>query len=142
MDRPREQARYPKYLAAAKPASGANFVGRGGDYDVMEANGRNRKFCRSQDAKACYDSPEHSAAKIIPQKYPDAEFIIVATAPADAYCLPNCVACSMRAKRSSDRIASASWSARPFRTGRASVRNFCCIATASGNEVGSPEGSA
>ena len=58
------------------------------------------------------------------------------------YCRPSCVAFSTRSNRSSDRIASASWSARPFSTGRASVRNFCCIACASGNEFGSPEGSA
>ena len=61
---------------------------------------------------------------------------------AASYCRPNCVAFSTRSNLSSDRIASASWSARPFSTGRASVRNFCCIACASGNEFGSPEGSA
>ena len=64
------------------------------------------------------------------------------TAGAALYCRPSCVAFSTRSNRSSDRIASASWSARPFSTGRASVRNFCCIACASGNEFGSPEGSA
>ena len=50
-----------------------------------------------------------------------------------AYCRPSWVAFATRSNRSSDRIASASSSARPFSTGRAKVRNFCCIALASGN---------
>jgi len=60
----------------------------------------------------------------------------------DFTAVPRCVAFSTRSNRSSERIASASWSARPFSTGRARVRNFCAIAFASGNDPGSPEGSA
>jgi hypothetical protein len=41
---------------------------------------------------------------------------------AGAYCRPNCVAFSTRSDLSSERIASASWSARLFSTGRARVR--------------------
>ena len=59
----------------------------------------------------------------------------------ERHCLASCVASATRSNRSSDRIASANRSARPCSTGRASVRNFCCIAGASGNEFGSPDGS-
>jgi len=80
----RDEARYPEYLAAAKPAFekfGANFVVRGGAYDVMEGNARDRnvvvEFDDRKTARACYDSPEYSAAKIIRQKYADTDFIII-----------------------------------------------------------------
>ncbi len=80
----RDHARYPEYLAAAKPAFekfGANFVVRGGAHEVMEGNARDRnvvvEFADRNTAKACYDSPEYSAAKIIRQKYADADFIII-----------------------------------------------------------------
>jgi uncharacterized protein (DUF1330 family) len=80
----RDEARYPEYLAAAKPAFekfGANFIVRGGAFDVMEGNSRDRnvvvEFADRATARACYDSPEYSAAKIIRQKYADADFIII-----------------------------------------------------------------
>jgi uncharacterized protein (DUF1330 family) len=80
----RDQARYPDYLAAAKPAFekfGANFIVRGGAYDVMEGNARDRnvvvEFRDRNTAKACYDSSEYRAAKLIRQKYADADFIII-----------------------------------------------------------------
>ena len=80
----RDRARYPDYLAAAKPAFekfGANFIVRGGAFDVMEGNARDRnvvvEFRDRNTAQACYDSPEYEAAKIIRQKYADADFIII-----------------------------------------------------------------
>jgi uncharacterized protein (DUF1330 family) len=80
----RDEARYPDYLAAAKPAFekfGANFVVRGGAYELMEGNARDRnvvvEFRDRGTAKACYDSPEYQAARLIRQKYADADFIII-----------------------------------------------------------------
>jgi len=80
----RDEARYPEYLAAAKPAFekfGANFIVRGGAFDVMEGNARDRnvvvEFKDRNTAKSCYDSPEYAVAKIIRQKYADADFIII-----------------------------------------------------------------
>jgi uncharacterized protein (DUF1330 family) len=80
----RDQEHYPAYLAAARPAFekfGASFLVRGGAYDVMEGQARERnvvvEFADRTTAKACYDSPEYQAAKIIRQKYADADFIIV-----------------------------------------------------------------
>ena len=80
----RDEARYPEYLAAAKPAFekfGANFIVRGGAYDVKEGNARDRnvvvEFRDRNTADACYDSTEYRAAKLIRQKYADADFIII-----------------------------------------------------------------
>ena len=80
----RNHERYPEYLAAARSAFerfGANFLVRGGAYQVMEGQARDRnvvvEFRDRATAKACYDSPEYSAAKIIRQKYADADFIII-----------------------------------------------------------------
>src|SRR5215469_12494425 len=80
----RDQARYPDYLAAAKPAFekfSANFIVRGGAFDVMEGNARDRnvvvEFADRNTAEACYNSPEYAAAKIIRQRYSDADFIII-----------------------------------------------------------------
>ena len=80
----REQARYPDYLAAAKPAFekfGARFVVRGGVFELMEGSARDRnvvvEFADRNTALTCYQSPEYSAAKRIRQKYADADFIII-----------------------------------------------------------------
>jgi uncharacterized protein (DUF1330 family) len=80
----RDPARCPDYLAAAKPAFEkfrANFVVRGGAYDVMEGDARDRnvvvEFVDRKTAQACYDSGEYSAAKIIRQRYADTDFIII-----------------------------------------------------------------
>ncbi len=80
----RDEARYPEYLAAAKPAFekfGANFIVRGGAFDVKEGSARDRnvvvEFRDRATADACYDSPEYRAAKLIRQKYADADFIII-----------------------------------------------------------------
>ena len=79
-----DEPRYPEYLAAARPAFekfGANFVVRGGAYELMEGQARDRnvvvEFKDRVTAKACYDSPEYQAAKIIRQKYADADFVII-----------------------------------------------------------------
>jgi uncharacterized protein (DUF1330 family) len=78
------QERYPEYLAAAKPAFekfGANFIVRGGSFDSMEGTSRDRnvvvEFKDLATAKACYQSPEYQAAKVIRQKYAEADFIII-----------------------------------------------------------------
>lgn len=80
----RDEARYPEYLAAARPAFekfGAHFIVRGGAYEVKEGKARERnvviEFADFATAKACYDSPEYQAAKLIRQKYSDADFIII-----------------------------------------------------------------
>ena len=80
----RDAQRYPEYLAAAKPAFekfGAKFVVRGGACEVMEGEARDRnvvvEFADRATAKACYDSPEYQAAKLVRQKYADADFIII-----------------------------------------------------------------
>jgi uncharacterized protein (DUF1330 family) len=79
-----DRERYPEYLAAAKPAFekyGANFIVRGGSFDSMEGTSRDRnvvvEFKDLATAKACYQSPEYQAAKVIRQKYSEADFIII-----------------------------------------------------------------
>jgi uncharacterized protein (DUF1330 family) len=85
----RDEQRYPEYLAAAGPAFqkfGAKFIVRGGPFESREGSARDRnvvvEFRDRQTAVACYDSPEYQAAKIIRQKYADADFIII-DGPAD-----------------------------------------------------------
>ena len=80
----RDHARYPEYLAAARPAFekfGAHFVVRGGTDEVMEGNACDRnvvvEFADRSSAKACYDGPEYAAARLVRQKYADADFIII-----------------------------------------------------------------
>jgi uncharacterized protein (DUF1330 family)/uncharacterized protein YjiS (DUF1127 family) len=80
----RDEAHYPEYLAAAKPAFekfGARFIVRGGAFEAMEGSARDRnvvvEFADRATATACYRSPEYDAAKAIRQKYADADFIII-----------------------------------------------------------------
>ena len=80
----RDHERYPNYLAAARPAFerfGARFVVRGGQFEVMEGEARERnvvvEFSDRETALACYRSPEYQAARTIRQKYADADFVIV-----------------------------------------------------------------
>jgi uncharacterized protein (DUF1330 family) len=80
----RDEQRYPEYLAAAGPAFqkfGAKFIVRGGAFEAMEGNARERnvvvEFKDRATALACYRSPEYQGAKIIRQKYADADFIII-----------------------------------------------------------------
>lgn len=63
----RDEQRYPEYLAAAGPAFqkfGARFVVRGGAFETMEGNARERnvvvEFKDRATALACYHSPEIS----------------------------------------------------------------------------------
>ncbi|WP_370154878.1 DUF1330 domain-containing protein [Ferrovibrio sp.] len=78
-----DAARYPEYLAAAKPAFekyGARFLVRGGASAVLEGRGRDRnvvvEFADRTTAQACYDSPEYSAAKTIRQAAAETDFVI------------------------------------------------------------------
>ena len=80
----RDAERYPDYLAAARPAFekfGAKFIVRGGPFEAMEGNSRDRnvvvEFADKETALACYRSPEYQAAKGVRQKYADADFIII-----------------------------------------------------------------
>jgi uncharacterized protein (DUF1330 family) len=80
----RDHAHYPEYLAAAQPAFakyGAQFLVRGGAFETMEGNARQRnvvvEFNDRASARACYESPEYRAARALRQKYADADFIIV-----------------------------------------------------------------
>jgi uncharacterized protein (DUF1330 family) len=80
----RDEQKYPEYLAAAGPAFakfGANFIVRGGAYESLEGTARERnvvvEFKDKATALACYQSPEYQAAKLIRQKYADADFIII-----------------------------------------------------------------
>jgi uncharacterized protein (DUF1330 family)/uncharacterized protein YjiS (DUF1127 family) len=80
----RDEAHYPEYLAAAKPAFdkfGARFIVRGGAFETMEGNARDRnvvvEFADRATATACYRSEEYDAAKTIRQACADADFIII-----------------------------------------------------------------
>ncbi|HEY8336227.1 MAG TPA: DUF1330 domain-containing protein [Tardiphaga sp.] len=80
----RDEAHYPDYLAAAKPAFekfGARFIVRGGAFEAMEGSARDRnvvvEFADRATATACYRSPEYEVAKAIRQKYAEADFIII-----------------------------------------------------------------
>jgi uncharacterized protein (DUF1330 family) len=85
----RDEQGYPEYLAAARPAFqkfGAKFIVRGGPFETREGSARDRnvvvEYKDLATATACYDSPEYQAAKVIRQKYSDADFIII-EGPAD-----------------------------------------------------------
>ena len=80
----RDQDHYPDYLAAAKTAFekfDAKFIVRGGRYDLLEGTARERnvvvEFKDWATATGCYHSPEYQAARVIRQRYADADFIIV-----------------------------------------------------------------
>jgi uncharacterized protein (DUF1330 family) len=75
---------YPAYLDAARPAFekyGARFVVRGGRYECMEGNARERnvvvEFADVATAHACYQSEEYQKAKAIRLRNADADFVIV-----------------------------------------------------------------
>ena len=80
----RQPESYPDYLAAARPAFekfGAKFIVRGGEFELMEGDARERnvvaEFADRETAVACYRSPEYQKAKAIRQKCTDADFIII-----------------------------------------------------------------
>ncbi len=75
---------YPDYVEAARPAFekyGATFLVRGGRYESMEGDHRERnvvvEFRDFETAKACYESPEYQAAKAIRTANADSDFIII-----------------------------------------------------------------
>ena len=84
-----DQARYPEYLAAARPAFdayGAKFIVRGGSFETMEGQARERnvvvEFKDRATALACYRSAEYDRAKAIRQSCAETDFIIIdGTAP-------------------------------------------------------------
>ena len=80
----RDEARYPHYLAAARPAFekfGARFLVRGGACIAMEGSARERnvvvEFKDRATALACYQSVEYQAARALRQQYADSDFVIV-----------------------------------------------------------------
>lgn len=80
----RDEKGYPEYLAAAAAAFekfDAKFIVRGGSFTAMEGSARERnvvvEFKDRATANACYESPEYQKAKIIRQKYADADLIII-----------------------------------------------------------------
>ncbi len=75
---------YQDYIAAAKPAFerySANHIVRGGRYEAMEGDARERnvvvEFKDFDTAMACYNSPEYEAARAIRMANADAELVIV-----------------------------------------------------------------
>lgn len=80
----REPERYPEYIKAARPAFekyGARFLVRGGPFEAMEGQARERnvviEFADLATARACYNSPEYQAAKAIRQTCAEADMILV-----------------------------------------------------------------
>jgi uncharacterized protein (DUF1330 family) len=80
----RDAARYPDYVAAAKPAFekyGAKFIARGGPYQKLEGQVRARnviiEFPSMQAALDCYNSPQYQIAAAIRQECADAEMVVV-----------------------------------------------------------------
>lgn len=80
----RDEDQYPNYLKAALPAFekfGARFLVRGGTFESMEGNARERnvvvEFKDYETAHACYRSPQYQAAKAIRNANADADLIIV-----------------------------------------------------------------
>lgn len=80
----RNAENYPNYLKAAKPAFekfGAKFLVRGGEFEVMEGQARDRnvvvEFQDIKTAKACYRSREYQNARKIRIANADADFLIV-----------------------------------------------------------------
>ncbi|MGZ2258734.1 DUF1330 domain-containing protein [Roseobacter sp. A03A-229] len=80
----KNEANYPDYLAAAKPAFekfGAQFLVRGGRFEAPEGAARGRnvvvQFADYETARACYASPEYAAARQIRMANAQADFLIV-----------------------------------------------------------------
>jgi uncharacterized protein (DUF1330 family) len=86
----RDHDRYPEYLAAAQAAFakfGAKFLVRGGAFETMEGQSRERnvvvEFTDRATAVSCYHSPEYQAARSLRQKYAESDFVIVEGAADD-----------------------------------------------------------
>ena len=75
---------YKKYVETAKPAferHQAKFLARGGRTEVLEGKARSRnviiEFPSMDEALACYNSPEYTAARAIRQPVSEGEFVLV-----------------------------------------------------------------
>ncbi|HEY0266839.1 MAG TPA: DUF1330 domain-containing protein [Rhizomicrobium sp.] len=75
---------YKKYVETGKPAFeryNAKFLARGGRSAPLEGAGRARnvliEFASMEDALACYNSPEYTAARAIRQPVSDGEWMLV-----------------------------------------------------------------
>ncbi|HEX4117828.1 MAG TPA: DUF1330 domain-containing protein [Rhizomicrobium sp.] len=75
---------YKKYVETGKPAFeryNAKFLARGGKTEVLEGKARARnvviEFASMEDALACYNSPEYTAARKIRHGISEGEFILV-----------------------------------------------------------------
>jgi len=81
--------RYPEYQAANAEALqkyGARFIVRGGQYEAVEGEARDRhviiEFASYQQALDCYHSPEYRAAKKLREKFGVSQIVIVEGVPA------------------------------------------------------------
>jgi uncharacterized protein (DUF1330 family) len=86
----RDHDGYPQYLAAAQAAFtkfGAKFLVRGGGFETMEGQSRERnvvvEFTDRAAALACYHSPEYQDARSLRQKFAETDFIIIEGAADD-----------------------------------------------------------
>ena len=75
---------YKLYVETARPAYArynAKFLARGGKAEALEAAGRGRnviiEFASMEDARACFDSPDYTAARAFRQKASTGEIILV-----------------------------------------------------------------
>ena len=75
---------YKLYVETARPAYArynAKFLARGGKAEALEGAGRGRnviiEFASMEDARACFDSPEYTAARAFRQKASTGEIILV-----------------------------------------------------------------
>ncbi len=75
---------YKKYVETGKPAferHGAKFLARGGRTEALEGKPRARnvliEFASMEEALACYNSPEYTAARAIRQTVSEGEWILV-----------------------------------------------------------------
>jgi uncharacterized protein (DUF1330 family) len=83
----RDPETYKKYVETAKPAfvrHKANFLARGGRTEILEGKARARnviiEFPSMEEALACYNSAEYTAARAIRQTVSDGEFVLVEAA--------------------------------------------------------------
>jgi uncharacterized protein (DUF1330 family) len=83
----RDPETYKKYVETAKPAfvrHQAKFLARGGRTEVLEGKARARnviiEFPSMEEALACYNSPDYTAARAIRQTVSDGEFVLVEAA--------------------------------------------------------------
>ena len=80
----RDPEAYKKYVETGRPAYqryNAKFLARGGRTEVLEGKARARnviiEFPSMEEALACYNSPEYTAARAIRQTVSEGEFVLV-----------------------------------------------------------------